>query len=189
MSPSSTSTVSLPSQLFSSPKCRCRERLAVRIPQVNSAIQEKQLDQVVKVTQKVMDSCQDIVNCTGCQIGCTDLIGIMAVIQQTDTCFEYIAKADLDSAITVNFGGHDIPINDPKLRAMLVINLIQQATMVLDAISAKGQSMLRALCPPTALAQGNIGYLETVIRDFRSVLRRVADMADKTGSIYHRHVE
>lgn len=113
----------------------------------------------------------------------------MAVIQQTDTCFEYIAKADLDSAITVNFGGHDIPINDPKLRAMLVNNLIQQATMVLDAISAKGQSMLRSLCPPTALAQGNIGYLETVIRDFRSLLRRVADMADKTGSIYHRHVE
>lgn len=151
-------------------------------------MQEKQLDQVVKVTQMVMDSCQDIVDCTGCQIGCTDLICVMAVIQQTDTCFEYIAKADLDNAITVNFGGHDISINDPKLRAMLVINLIQQATMVLDAISAKGQSMLWALCPLTALAQANIGYLGTVIRDFRSVLRRITDTADKTGSFYHQHV-
>jgi len=179
---SSTNAVSPPSQLLSSPKCPCQERLAVLIPKVHSAMQEKQLDHVVKVTQKVMDSCEDIVDCTGCQIGCTDLICIMAVMQQTDTCFNYIANADLDSAITVNFGGHDIPINNPKLRTMLIMNLIQQAAMVLDAISAKGQSMLGALCPRTDLAEANIGYLETVIRDFRSVLRGVADTAGKTGS-------
>jgi hypothetical protein len=170
------------SQLFSSLNCRCQEKLAVLTPQVKSAMQERQLDQVVKVTQKVVDRCQDIVNCTDCQISCTDLICIMAVLQQTDTCFEYIATADLDSIITVNFGGHDIPINNPKLRAMLVTNIIQQTTVVLDAISNKGQSMLRALCPSTALAQANIGYLETVIRDFKNVLRTVADSVDETGS-------
>lgn len=168
-------------QLFSSLKCRCQEELAVLIPQVKSAMQEGQLDQVVKVTQKVVDRCQNIVDCTDCQIGCTDLICIMAVLQQTDTCFEYIAKADLDSIITVSFGGHDISIDDPKLRAMLVTNLIQQTTVVLDAISNKGQSMLQALCPSTALAQANIIYLETVISDFRMVLRKVVGSVDEFG--------
>lgn len=143
---------------------------------------EKQLDEVFNVTRKVMGGCQDIVDCTSCQITCTDLICIMAVFQQTDTCFEYIANADLDSMIKVKFGGYEVPINDPKLRAMLVMNLIQQATMVLDAISTKGQTMLQALNPPSALAQANIGYLDKVTNDFRNVLRRVADSANDSGS-------
>lgn len=128
-----------------------------------------------------MKGCQDIVDCTSCQLTCTDLICMMAVFQQTDTCFEYISKAELDSSIKLNFGGHEIPIDDPNLRAMLVMNFVQQATMVLDAISTKGQTMLRALGSPSLLARANIGYLETVIGDFRQLLRTVADLADKSG--------
>jgi len=145
-------------------------------------MQEKQLDEVVKGTRKVVEGFQDIVDCTGCKITCTDLICIMAAFQQTDTCFEYIVKADLDSAIKMSLGGYEVPINDPKLRGMIVMTLIHQAISVLDAISSKGQRMIQMLCTPSPLAQINIGYLETVIGDFRNVLRRVADLADKATS-------
>ena len=178
----STSSLLGSNQLFSSPRCWCRDNLAVLLPSVNSAMQEKQLDEVFRVTGKIVQSFQDIVECMGCKITCTDLICIMAVFQKTDTCFEYIVKADLDSAIKMSFGGHEVPINDPKLRAMLVLSLVYQATSVLDAISTKGQNMIQTMCSPSPLAKANIGYLETVIKDFRNVLRRVADSADETGT-------
>ncbi|KAF1817238.1 hypothetical protein P152DRAFT_12438 [Eremomyces bilateralis CBS 781.70] len=180
LAPSPISRLSSSSTLFSSSKCRCREDLAVLLPEVSDAMQGKQpqLDKIYKMTQKVIQGCQDIVDCTGCQIGCTDLICMVAIFQRTDACFEYIANADQDSSIPMSFGGLDVPINDPKLRAMLVMNLIQQATMVLDAVSIKGQDMLRALGAPSALAQTNIDYLETVIRDFREVLRKAAEFAN-----------
>jgi len=130
----------------------------------------------------VLRGCRDVVECTACRISCTDLICTMSVFQHTDTCFKYIANADVDGAITMSFGGCEVPVNDPKLRAMLVMNLIQEATTVLDAISTKGQTMLRSLCPPGPLAQANIGYLDTVIHDFRAVLRLVADEVDKNGT-------
>jgi hypothetical protein len=122
-----------------------------------------------------MNRCQDIVSCTACQLTCTDLICIMAVFQQTDSCFDYISKAELDGSVKLAFGGHEIAVDDPNLRAMLVMNLVQQATMVLDAISAKGKAMLKALGSPSLLARANIGYLETVIGEFRKLLRSVAD--------------
>ncbi|KAK4178431.1 hypothetical protein QBC36DRAFT_104966 [Triangularia setosa] len=179
---SSASASSLnPSQLFSSPKCACREGLAVLVPRLKSAIQEKQLDEAIKVTGDVMRSCQDIVDCTACQLTCTDLICMMSVFQQTDSCFDHISRAEVDGSIKLNFGGHEISINDPNLRAMLVMDLVQHATMVLDAISTKGQTMLRALGTPSLLARANIGYLETVIGDFRKLLRTVADQANSPG--------
>ncbi|KAF7554603.1 hypothetical protein G7Z17_g2760 [Cylindrodendrum hubeiense] len=181
VNPSSTSNLSPPTHLFSPSKCQCLESLAVLAPRVSNAMQEEQLDGVYKVTEEVIKGCQDILDCTGCQISCTDLICMVAVFQKTDTCFEYIGKADLDSAIKLSLGGHELPINDPKLRAMLVMNLIQQATMVLDAISIRGQTMLRTLCIPSPQAQANIAYLETVITEIKDVLQKVAGSADKTG--------
>ncbi|KAK0724662.1 hypothetical protein B0H67DRAFT_568467 [Lasiosphaeris hirsuta] len=164
-----------PSQLFTSPDCNCREGLAMLVPRLKGAVQDRHLDEVVKVTSEVLKSCQGIIDCTSCQITCTDLICMMAVFQQTDSCFDYISRAELDGSMKLNFGGHEIPIDDPNLRAMLVMDLVQQATMVLDAISTKGQTMLRMLGSPSLLARANIGYLETVIGDFRKLLRAVAD--------------
>ena len=169
MGPSSTSTLS------SSSTCRCREDLALLAPCVNDAMQGNQLDEIYKVTSQVMQGCQDIVDCTGCPVGCTDLICMVAVFKQTDCCFEYMAKTDLDGTIMTNFGGLDIPINDPKLRAMLVMNLIHRATEVLDAISTKGQKMMNALCRPSLMARNNIQCLETTIKDFKSILQRVVE--------------
>jgi hypothetical protein len=177
LTPSPNRGLSPCSTLFSSSTCQCRDNLAILLPKVQNAIQEKQLDKVHRITRQVMQSCQNIIDCTGCQIGCNDLICIIAILQKTDVCFEYLAKADLHSAIRMSFGGTEVPINDPKLRAMLVMNLIQQATMVLDSLSIKGQDMLRALGTPHTLAQINIEYLETAIEDFRVVLRKAAELA------------
>lgn len=174
VSPSSLS----PSQLFSSPDCACRGGLAVLVPRLKGAVQDKHLDEVVKVTREVLKGCQDIIDCTGCRITCTDLICMMSVFQQTDMCFDYISRAELDGSMKLTFGGCEIHIDDPNLRAMLVMDLVQQANMVLDTISTKGQTMLRALGSPSLLARANIGYLETVIGDFRKLLRSVADLVD-----------
>jgi hypothetical protein len=145
-------------------------------------MEAKQLNEVFKGMRRVVEGFQDIVHCTECNITCVDLICIMAVFQQTGTGFEYIARADLGSAINMTFGGCEVPINDPKLRAMLVSSLIQQATVVLDAIRAKGQDMLRVLGTPSAMAQANIGHLDMVIGEFRTVLRRMVDTADRAAS-------
>ncbi|ORX95830.1 hypothetical protein BCR34DRAFT_607833 [Clohesyomyces aquaticus] len=163
-------------------RCQCQAQLASLGPQIDTAMKEMVLDQIFKVTQKVVDGCHDTVNCTACGLGCTDLISMMAVLQQTEPCFRYISKADQTSAITTTLGGHAISISDPKLRAMLVMNLIQQAEMDLDAISARGQRMLQALCPSTALAQANIRYLETAIQEFRDALQSIAMVVDRTST-------
>jgi hypothetical protein len=177
-----TNGLSQSNQLFSLPKCQCRESLVTLVPKVNTAMEDKQLNEVFKGMQRLVAGFQDIVHCIECNITCVDLICIMAVFQQTRTGFEYIAKADLGSAINMTFGGYEVPINDLKLRAMLVSSLIQQATAVLDAIRAKGQDMLRMLGTPSAMAQANIGHLDKVIGEFRTVLLRMADTADKAAS-------
>jgi hypothetical protein len=168
-------------QLSSLPRCQCRERLAGLIPQVNRAMQGKQFNQVFQGTQQVVDGFQGTVDCRDCNITCTELICIMSMFQQTDSYFDYIARADTWSAMDMSFGGSQVPINDPKLRAMLVISLIHQATLVLDAIRSKGQHMIQALCPPSALARTNIAYLDSAISDFRTTLGVIADTANKTG--------
>jgi hypothetical protein len=176
-----TDGLSQPNQLFSLPECRCRESVLTLVPKVNTAMQEKQFGDVFKGMQRVVEGFQDMVQCIECNIGCVDLICIMAVFKQTGAGFEYIARADLCSAINMTFGGREVPIDDPKLRAMLITSLIYQANTVLDAISAKGQHMLRTLCTPSLIPKTNIDHLETVIEDFRNVLRRVAETADKAA--------
>jgi hypothetical protein len=177
-----TNSLLQPDQLSSLPQCQCRESLVTLVPGVNQAMQEKQLDKVFKRMQGVIDGFQDIIRCTECNITCVDLICIMSVFQQTGTGFQYIAEADRSGAINMNFGGHEVPINDPKLRAMLVTSLIYQATSVLDAISAKGQHMLQMFSTPPPIARANINHLDTVIADFRNLLHKMADVADKAAS-------
>ncbi|KAF2647189.1 hypothetical protein K491DRAFT_325647 [Lophiostoma macrostomum CBS 122681] len=155
--------------------CRCREDLASLLPQIDTVLQKKQLDGIHKTTVRVMQKCESVIGCMDCKIACTDLIATMAVLQRTGVCFEYISKASLDGAIRMDFGGMDVPIGDARLRAMLVLNLTSRANDVLDAISDKAQSMLRGYgCNPPSAAQTNVGYLDTVIREFREVLSSTA---------------
>jgi hypothetical protein len=156
------------------------------VPNVNTAMQNKQLDHVFRGMQCVVQGFQDIIHCTICDITCVDLICIMATFQQTGPGFEYISSTDLGRAINMTFGGREVPIHDLKLRAMLVTSLIHQANAVLDAIGAKGQHMLRTLCMPSPIAETNIGHLEKVIGEFRGVLREIATRADEAASPQER---
>jgi hypothetical protein len=177
-----TNDLSQPDHLFSPPKCQCRESLVTLVQNVNTAIQNKQLDAVFRGMQHVVQGFHDIIHCTQCDITCIDLICIMSEFQQTGAGFEYISTTDLDCAMNMTFGGREVPIHDLKLRAMLVTSLIHQANAVLDAIGEKGQHMLRTLCMPSQIAQTNIGHLEKVIGEFRGVLREIAEATDKAAS-------
>jgi hypothetical protein len=142
------------------------------IPGVNQAMQVKQLNEVPKRMPRVVDGFQAIIQCTMYDTTCVDLICIMSVLQQTGTGFEYIAKADQG-------GG---AINDPKLGTILVTSLIYQASSVLDAISGKRRHILKTFCTPPPVATANINHLDTVIGDFRNLLRKVVDAADNAAS-------
>lgn len=177
--PSPVSKSSPCNSLFTSSTCRCRQKLATLAAKAQNATQAKNPDEVHNMIRQVLQSCHDVIECTNCEIGCNDLICMIAVIQKTDVCFDFLATtgSDPDTTIQMDFGGTEVPIKDPKLKAMLVMNLIQQATMVLDALSNKGQDMLQALGTPHDLALNNIRYLETAIGEFRDVLRKAAEIA------------
>lgn len=169
-------------QLRSLPPCQCRESLVALLSSVNTAAQEKQLDQTFQRMQRVVDGFLNTINCVECSITCTDLICLMAAFQQTGSSFAYIAQGDLGGVITANFSGHEVLINDPKLRAMLVTTLIYNATLVLDSIGAKGRDMLGSLCPATEIAHTNIAHLNNTIEEFRLLLRSISESADRLAS-------
>jgi hypothetical protein len=170
-----------PEQFISLPDCQCRAYLATMLPKVHKAMQEKQSGAVFRGTQQVVDGSQSLVDCTHCKMACTDLICIMAMFQQTAIFFEYIATSNANGAINMSFGGSEIPIHDPKLRAVLVLSLIHQAISVLDALSSKGRQMLDALCTPSPMALANVGHIDKAAEESRSVLRRIADVVDRAA--------
>jgi hypothetical protein len=73
----------------------------------------------------------------------------------------------------MSYGGFDLPVRDPQLRAMLVANLIHYSLTVVDEVGATGHKMLEELDPPNDLAKTNIAYLDSVIRDFKATIARV----------------
>ena len=149
-------------------------------------MRQKILHEVFETTQNAVRCLQNIVDCKNCNITCTDWICLMAVLQKTGTCVDYISSADLNEALGMTFGGHEVPIDDPILRAMLITSLVCQSVMVVDAISDKGQQIIRtAMCPPSVmapLAQNTMRYLETVIAEVRTKFQRIADSMNEAGS-------
>lgn len=143
------------------------------LPSVTAAMRDSRLDQIFKVTGEVIKGCQDIVDCSTCQVTCTDLLLMMSVLQETHACFDYIAKSDMDGAVKVSFGGYEVSSNNTELRAMLVMDLVQRADKLLTSIGSKGQSMVEKLSEPCCQAQANIAYLEATITHFRTILRCV----------------
>ncbi|ORY70430.1 uncharacterized protein BCR38DRAFT_503988 [Pseudomassariella vexata] len=167
--------------------CLCRANLMLLLPIVTSAMRDKRLDEIFKVTSEMMRGCQDLVDCTTCQVSCTDLLMMMTILQETSCCFEYIARSDLDGAVKITFGGYEVSSNDAKFRAMLVMDLVQRASTVLTSINSNCRSKVAELGDePCTLAQANIAYLDATIGHFRSMLRCVAgyvtDSVDKSAS-------
>jgi hypothetical protein len=192
----STSTVnpasmSVPGASRSSPSlqetCQCRANLMAQVPEVKDAMQRKprpQLDRIFKVTGNVLYACRDLVGCPTCQINYADLVCVMAVLQQTEACFEHIAKEGLStSAIRVSVGEYEVPIgNEIKLGHILVMDLVAQANCLLKLLRKRSQALVQT--QPAAhsrLAQLNMEYLQEVVKSFGQTLHTVADSFDEAG--------
>ncbi|KAK8072898.1 hypothetical protein PG996_006246, partial [Apiospora saccharicola] len=165
-----------------------RANLMLCVPKITSALQEKRLDEIFKVTGEVTKHCQDIVDCSTYEVRCSDLLLIMSVLQETRPCFDRIAKSNLStngspspspSVVKLSFGGYEVASSSASFRALLVMDLVRRAGALVTAISTKGQSMIDELPEPCALARANIAYLEATISHFRSMLSCVTRYMDE----------
>ncbi|KAK7987154.1 hypothetical protein PG988_002142 [Apiospora saccharicola] len=165
-----------------------RANLMLCVPKITSALQEKRLDEIFKVTGEVTKHCQDIVDCSTYEVRCSDLLLIMSVLQETRPCFDRIAKSDLStdgspspspSVVKLSFGGYEVASSSTSFRALLVMDLVRRAGALVTAVGTKGQSMIDKLPEPCALARANIAYLEATISHFRSMLSCVTRYMDE----------
>lgn len=160
-----------------------------QVPEVKDAMQRKprpQLDRIFKVTGNVLYACRDLVGCPTCQINYADLVCVMAVLQQTEACFEHIAKEGLStSAIRVSVGDYEVPIgNEIKLGHILVMDLVAQANCLLKLLRKRSQTLVQT--QPAAhsrLAQLNMEYLQEVVKSFGQTLHTIADSFDQAGDV------
>ncbi|KAK8121885.1 hypothetical protein PG984_010555 [Apiospora sp. TS-2023a] len=167
-----------------------RASLLLCVPKITSALQEKRLDEIFKVTGEVTKHCQDIVDCSMYEVRCSDLLLIMSVLQETRPCFDRIAKSNLStdgsspspSVVKLSFGGYEVASSSASFRALLVMDLVRRAGALVTAVSTKGQSMIDELPEPCALAKANIAYLEATISHFRSMLNCVTRYMDEAVS-------
>lgn len=172
---------------LASQSCQCRAGLAQLIPNAKAALKERRLDGVFRVTSDVIRSCEGIVSCGVCSVNCTELICIMAVFQEADACFNYLAKGNIDSAINVSMGSYVVGIgmgdrDAEQWRRVLVSQLVRRAHRLLDSISERGQEMLRALDPACRLGRVNIDYLEAVIKNSRTNLHLTTEGLKGVGT-------
>lgn len=138
------------------------------IPRTSTAMLSRRPDEVFKVTGDIIRSCQGVVDCTGCEASCTDLICIVAILQQTEDCFAYVAGADLSTSIRVCVGSYQVSgVGDAGLRHVIVMDLVNQAGALLDCINSMADKMLRQLKVGCRLGRINIEYLKTVAMDYK----------------------
>lgn len=144
------------------------------------------------MTSDVIQQCEGVVGCGACRVNCTELICIMAVFQEVDACFEYVAMGEIDGSIKVSMGSYEVEIgvgdqDAQEWRRMLVTQLVRRADRLLDSISTTGQDMLRRLNPGCRLGRVNINYLETVIANSRDNLRHIVERLETAGTTEPRN--
>ncbi|TQV94535.1 Fungal transcriptional regulatory protein [Cordyceps javanica] len=177
---SSNSTTNSIGRVFFSAHCICRENLSKRVHAINSAMTNNSLNGIFHVTSEFMHSCQGIMECNLCTLQCTDLVCLISFLQQTASCFHYIAATDPNQqSIRLRVAGTMVPVTDARMRLVAVANLVQHAVDVLDAIGNRGQAMLQTPSPPTPLALANVGYLENTINDLKRTLDGVISIAEQ----------
>lgn len=158
-------------------------------------MQEKptpRLDTMLKVTEDVIVSCQTTTNCKRCKIGPVDLVCIVTVFQQTATCFDHIAKSSLDGNMKVGVGAYEVSlIDDITFKRMLVVNLVKQASSLLDSLNALGQNLFLSQRgqtqglmnrSPACLNQLNLNYVREVTGNFKTFFRLITNVFDERGS-------
>lgn len=182
---SSSSSNSPSGGVFFSAHCVCRDKLSHSVGDINSAMADNTMHDIFHVTSEFMRSCRGILDCRLCTVQCADLVCLLSLVQQTGSCFHYVAATDpRQQSIELRFAGAVVRVTDPRMRLMAVTHLVQQAVDVLDAMGDRGRAMLQALSPPTPLALTNIGYLENTIGEFKGTLDRVVAIAEQSASEY-----
>ncbi|TEY29567.1 hypothetical protein BOTCAL_0941g00010 [Botryotinia calthae] len=163
--------------------CQCRSQLTLFIPKITSVMEESptpKLDSVFKATREVIQSCQDMIDCTSCQLSCSDLMCLLVVFQHTDACFTHISKVDLTHATTVSIGGYEVSITDDiRPRQMLVMDLGRQANTLLDSITAVEETLAASPCAANRLNEVNSEFLKNVKDAFRANLQAVTDSVNR----------
>lgn len=177
---------------LTSQSCQCRAGLAQLIPSARAALRERRLDGVFRVTSDVIQQCEGIVSCGACNVNCTELICIMAVFQELDGCFEYVAMGELEGSIKVSMRSYELELglNDQEAqewRRMLVVQLVRRAERLLESISETGQDMLRRLDPGCKLGRVNINYLDAVIGNSRENLHQIVERLGNAGTTESRN--
>ncbi|KAL2829698.1 hypothetical protein BDW59DRAFT_32713 [Aspergillus cavernicola] len=167
--------------------CQCSACLMLQVPKVNHVTRGKPyapVDRIFKVTGDVLYACQNFISCVSCQVNYADLVCVVAVLQQTGTCFEHIANEGLStSGIRVSVGGYDVPIgNEIKLGKILVMDLVAQANCLLSLLRSRSEKLVQSQ-PATQdrLMQINMDYLQEAVKSFEHTLRLIADSLDKPG--------
>lgn len=150
-------------------------------PKVTIALRDNRLDGIFKVTGDLLQGCQNVVNCTNCTITCTDLLLMMTVLQETHSCFDHIAKCELDGPVRLSFGDYQVLSTHTDFRVTLVRDLVKRANDLLTAINTKGQRMMEELKEPCRLAKANMAYLNETIDHSRTVLRCVTRLVESAG--------
>ncbi|KAH8177876.1 fungal zn(2)-Cys(6) binuclear cluster domain-containing protein [Sarocladium implicatum] len=179
-----SSSTATNSSVFVSAKCGCRDKLAKSRESLSDAMLNNKTNDIFHVTSDFMHSCQGIIDCSLCTIGCTDLVCLITLFQQAGVCFQHIAAGDpKQQLIKLQFGDIFVAVSDPRMRLMAVMNLVQQAINVVNAIGNRGKNMLDALSNPSQLALTNIDYLNTTISDIKGVLDQVVAVSKQTEGV------
>ncbi|KAF2995415.1 hypothetical protein E8E14_000739 [Neopestalotiopsis sp. 37M] len=176
-------------------ECHCRVGLLSHIPELEAVMEEKsepRVDEMFKVTSDVIRSCCSAVSCTKCYLGPVDLVCVLTVFQQTSYCFQQISQSGLGGGETkVGIGNYEILLNnDAGIKRLLVLNLVEQASVLLDALASHAESLFLAEDPPSrkelsrspaCLNQLNLDYVQEVTTRFRKLFEIIVNVFEGRG--------
>lgn len=172
--------------------CRCRLDLISHIHSLDSGMQktpQPRIDNMFKVTGKTIKGCSAALECLNCHIGPVDLVLILNIFQQTAYYFQQITQSSLNSDwFTAGIGDYQVLLNEDgsAIKSMLVLNLVAQASSLLDAISAHAQGLcLSSSSPdtgsmsrsPACSNQLNLEYVKQVMSRFKKLFRLIIDVS------------
>jgi hypothetical protein len=172
--------------------CQCLMRLMSQVPKLGSVVQEvpkPSLDKIFKITEETIQGCVAAVNCLNCKITSVELVCILTVFQQTGLCFNQIVKSRFGNRVKIAVGDYQVRLNnDPKFKSILVLNLVRQASGLLDTIDLRRQGFLHSSDPSKpghrrsdsqsteVLDRLNLHYTQEVMANFRKLFRIITNI-------------
>ncbi|ATY60727.1 Fungal transcriptional regulatory [Cordyceps militaris] len=171
--------------VFFSAHCPCREALSRSVGEINDALlSHKTTSDIFHVTSAFLHTCRGVLDCSLCTLHGADLVCLVSCLQQTASCFHYMAATTdpkHEAVLRLRLADTVVPVTDPRMRLMAMTTLVQHAVYILDAIGHSARCILHASSPPTPLVMSHVGYLENTIGDFRTTLDYVVAVAEQNA--------